>query len=106
MAKGSFFCENCGAEVKAGAESCPSCGRSFLGVRCPRCGREGSAEDFDGGCPDCGYMAESGRTVESPPRRRRRIVPNRPVWPASRYWILSALIAVAVGTLLYYWLIR
>ena len=57
MAK-AFFCDHCGTRVDAGADSCPSCGRPFLAVRCPSCGHRGSARDFDKGCPLCGYLSD------------------------------------------------
>ncbi len=107
--KKSFFCEACGAEVKGRSDACPSCGRSFLGVRCSRCGKEGSPEDFIRGCPDCGYMTEqktagrdSGGTPLPWPEKRR--YKKRPDWPTSRYWTLSALIVIAVALILYFWL--
>ena len=111
--RNSFFCEACGAEVTERSESCPSCGRSFLGIRCPRCGKEGRADAFVRGCPDCGYMAQATESVNGktgptagprparPEDRRRR---SRAPWPASRYLILSALVIVAVLIILYYWL--
>ena len=101
---GSFFCEACGAEVKSGAASCPNCGRRFLGVRCPRCGREGSSSEFSRGCPDCGYMAEEGPALPSgggPAKKRRR---PKTEWPASRYWSLSVLVIVGVALILFFWL--
>jgi len=100
--KNAFFCEACGAEVKGRSDTCPSCGRSFLGIRCPRCGKEGSADVFKGGCPDCGYLAESEEdTVPWPEKRHYRVKPD---WPASRYWSLSALVVIGVGLILYFWL--
>jgi len=112
--KGAFFCEACGAEVKDSAESCSACGRSFSGVRCPRCGREGSIEAFNNGCPGCGYLEENmkGATTLSdtagpavledwPVRRHYR---DRPEWPACRYWISSAVVVAGVALILYFWL--
>jgi uncharacterized membrane protein YvbJ len=54
-----YFCEACGAEVSAGASTCPSCGSLFTAVRCPECGYEGRAPEFRWGCPVCGYRAKS-----------------------------------------------
>jgi uncharacterized membrane protein YvbJ len=107
--KGSFFCEACGAEVKGRSDSCPSCGRSFLGVRCPRCDNEGSAEEFKAGCPKCGYLTEqktAGSEQHHPevPWPRKTASKRRPDWPASRYWTLSILIVISVGLIFYFWL--
>lgn len=53
--KAKFFCEHCGYEVPSKAKVCTHCGRFFSSVRCPKCGRDGRAEEFIHGCPDCGY---------------------------------------------------
>lgn len=50
-----FFCEYCDSEVPAKAKFCPKCGHFFLSVRCPVCGKTGSHEEFENGCPQCGY---------------------------------------------------
>ena len=50
-----FFCESCGNEVPKNAKVCPTCGKFFAAVRCPKCGRTGSNDDFLNGCPTCGY---------------------------------------------------
>ena len=50
-----FFCESCGSEVPRNSRTCPTCGKFFMSVRCPQCGRIGSNEDFKNGCPTCGY---------------------------------------------------
>lgn len=50
-----FFCECCGAEVPRNSKFCPTCGKFFAAVRCPKCGRTGSNDDFKNGCPTCGY---------------------------------------------------
>ncbi|MBR5934431.1 MAG: zinc ribbon domain-containing protein [Treponema sp.] len=55
-----FFCENCGEEVAQNARFCKKCGRFFSAVRCPNCGKVGSAHSFTNGCPKCGY-AEKGQ---------------------------------------------
>ena len=52
-----FFCEHCGKEVSRSDEKCPSCGRFFASVRCPKCGFVGSQNLFSSGCPVCGYSA-------------------------------------------------
>ncbi len=61
--KAHYFCENCGKEVRAGASSCPYCGRVFKAVRCPECGYEGKASQFSAGCPACGFL-EKKETAE------------------------------------------
>ncbi len=107
--KKSFFCEACGAEVRGRADSCPSCGRSFLGIRCPRCGKEGSAEVFVKGCPDCGYMTEmksadtarGHQKLEWPSANKHR---SRPLWPTSRYLALSFVLLFSIALILYFWL--
>ncbi|MDR2900921.1 MAG: zinc ribbon domain-containing protein [Treponema sp.] len=52
-----FYCEHCGAEVRRNAESCPSCGRRFSSVRCPKCDFTSDESSFSNGCPNCGYSA-------------------------------------------------
>jgi uncharacterized membrane protein YvbJ len=96
--KARFFCEQCGAEVRPGAPSCPSCGSTFTAVRCPECGHEGRAPEFRTGCPVCGYAALGGedpleRGPAPPPKKR----PGMPV-AASRaaLLVLSALVVALV----------
>jgi uncharacterized membrane protein YvbJ len=121
--KGSFFCEACGTEVTGRADTCPSCGRPFLGIRCPKCGREGSAGDFRNGCPDCGFLTE-GKTASSIKTQRKQTsgatkpapeektipwpdsprVRGKNLWPAARYWTLSALIVVGLGLIIFFWI--
>ena len=62
--KARFFCESCGAEVRHSERVCPSCGKTFTAVRCPRCGFEGGAKQFARGCPGCGYLNVVPPTVE------------------------------------------
>ena len=50
-----FFCESCGSEVPRNARTCPACGKFFASVRCPKCGKTGTNDDFKNGCPSCGY---------------------------------------------------
>lgn len=60
-----FFCENCGEEVAQNARFCKKCGRFFSSVRCPKCGKVGSAHAFSKGCPQCGYAEKpSGKSKE------------------------------------------
>ncbi|MBP5520593.1 MAG: zinc ribbon domain-containing protein [Treponema sp.] len=50
-----FFCESCGSEVPRNSRVCPTCGKFFASVRCPKCGKMGTNSDFKNGCPKCGY---------------------------------------------------
>jgi len=50
-----FFCQCCGSEVPRNSKVCPTCGKFFVSVRCPQCGRTGTNDDFKNGCPTCGY---------------------------------------------------
>jgi hypothetical protein len=79
--KARFFCESCGAEVSHAAKICPSCGKTFTAIRCPRCGFEGGAKQFSRGCPGCGYLnvvppADVG--AAGGPADRRRVPRSRP----------------------------
>jgi len=58
--KAKFFCENCGSEVPENARLCKKCGKFFISVRCPNCGKTGNSSDFKNGCPSCGYAVASG----------------------------------------------
>lgn len=53
-----FFCESCGSEVPRQSKFCPTCGKFFMSVRCPNCGKIGTNDDFKNGCPDCGYAVD------------------------------------------------
>jgi len=95
-AKARFFCEQCGAEVRPGAASCPSCGSLFTAVRCPECGHEGRAPEFRSGCPVCGYAVggeepASERPPAPPPKKRR----GMPV-VASRIALLALTVLLVV----------
>ncbi len=61
--KAKFFCENCGAEVPENAKLCKKCGKFFISVRCPNCGRTGTSKEFKKGCPTCGYA--TGKSFNS-----------------------------------------
>lgn len=50
-----FFCESCGNEVPRNSKTCPSCGKFFASVRCPKCYATGTNDEFKNGCPRCGY---------------------------------------------------
>lgn len=60
--KAKFFCENCGSEVPENARMCKNCGKFFISVRCPACGATGKQEDFEAGCPVCGYAENKNGT--------------------------------------------
>lgn len=62
-----FFCDHCGAEVGLDEKRCPSCGRSFASVRCPKCDFTGDEGLFRNGCPHCGYSAKFDESLISPP---------------------------------------
>jgi len=105
--KSLFFCEACGAEVPGETDTCPSCGRSFQGVRCSRCKRAGQIADFAHGCPDCGYLSKekiaevvmpTGLDTAAKKLRRQKD------WPTSRYWMLSVLIIIVLSLVIYIWI--
>lgn len=54
----AFFCEECSSPVPSNAKSCPTCGKRFEGVKCPKCGHIGKEKDFYRGCPQCGYLTD------------------------------------------------
>jgi len=55
-----FYCDYCGTEVSGKVEKCPSCGRYFSSIKCPKCGFSGREELFTDGCPVCFYAKGSG----------------------------------------------
>ncbi len=69
----SFYCNHCGKKVARNAVKCPSCGRYFGAVLCPRCGYSGEESEFAGGCPACGYLED--RADPSPGRNDSRHKP-------------------------------
>jgi uncharacterized membrane protein YvbJ len=98
VSKARFFCENCGAEVSAGAASCPHCHRVFSSVRCPKCGFMGEAADFRSGCPTCGYLQATEQlvgaarsTAATPPAKKSFL--SR---ASSRVAIVGLLVALVV----------
>ncbi len=75
--KARFFCASCGTEVSARAERCPTCGKFFRAVTCPKCGFEGDVDSFLKGCPVCHYMVDVAKLKSvgaggSPARRAKR----------------------------------
>lgn len=104
--KAKFFCESCGAEVRHNEKTCPSCGKTFTAVKCPRCAFEGGAKQFAKGCPRCGYLnvlPPSARADEAgdvrrtaPPVRAHRLPRLR--LPARFYRVaVTALLLLLVG---------
>lgn len=63
--KAKFFCENCGHEVAEDAKVCRHCGKFFISVRCPKCGKVGSADIFKKGCPQCGYSMKDDSALKA-----------------------------------------
>jgi RNA polymerase subunit RPABC4/transcription elongation factor Spt4 len=61
-----FFCENCGAEVKRDAKTCPQCGVSFADILCLSCGFSGNARLFADGCPVCGAPVAGSPVAAGP----------------------------------------
>jgi len=74
-----YYCEHCGAEVRKDARICPRCGRFFSSVKCPRCGYVGVADDFDGGCPVCGY-ADAANAAPEPIKALAPASSSPPWW--------------------------
>jgi hypothetical protein len=91
---GRFFCENCGAEVKRDAETCPHCGMSFATVRCRRCGFAGEPRLFAAGCPACVYAAPKPMNAKGSPRALARGAP--PAWA----YLLAVLALAGIVALL------
>ena len=73
--KARFRCDNCGHHVPLKHNACPSCGKVFTSVVCPKCHFEDEAHLFTNGCPDCGYQGHEGgsgsrpRGADTPPRK-------------------------------------
>ncbi len=93
MKRPRYFCEHCGLEVRKNAKICPRCGRFFSSVKCPRCGYTGQAEDFEAGCPVCGY-AEAANAAPEPD------LPPPAVAPPPPRWAYAVALVVLAGLLL------
>jgi len=91
-----YFCEHCGLEVRKDARLCPRCGRFFSSVKCPRCDYTGQAEDFEAGCPVCGY-AEAANAAPEPIRPPPVVAPPPPRWA----YAAVAVVLAALSFLLY-----
>lgn len=96
-----FFCESCDAEVPRDAVSCPSCGRYFASVRCPKCGFIGEEALFRGGCPICGYSTGKPSREKNDGSKgtlsEKKPSGALPVW----VYILTALVFLGVIIALY-----
>jgi RNA polymerase subunit RPABC4/transcription elongation factor Spt4 len=89
-----FFCENCGAEVKRDAKTCPQCGVSFADVLCLACGFSGNARLFAAGCPVCGAPVAAG-PVNGTPKPTRAARPKFAAGAPPAWAYLLALLAFA-----------
>jgi hypothetical protein len=73
-----FFCDLCGTEVPRNTVRCPTCGRYFTAIQCPRCHFQGEEQDFAAGCPSCGYMrVPTGLTPRGRARGQAGRAPRR-----------------------------
>jgi predicted amidophosphoribosyltransferase len=91
MTRATFTCDSCSAPVELHDSRCPSCGKVFDAVRCPRCGHQGPPGAFTDGCPRCRYLASPPQTG---PRRAPR--PRRSLFTPVMA-VLLALLALAAG---------
>jgi len=91
-----YFCEHCGAEVKANARVCPRCGRFFSSVKCPKCGFVGESDDFRAGCPICGYALGTNNGAPDPIKPPPETT-GLPLWT----WLLGLFVFVAALILLF-----
>jgi len=82
-----YFCDLCGTEVPRNTVRCPTCGRYFTAIQCPRCGFRGEEKDFAQGCPKCGYMKIGGPSAPERTRvgGRRRAAGRKKVRNASQF---------------------
>jgi hypothetical protein len=114
-----FFCDLCGTEVPRNTIRCPTCGRYFTAIQCPRCRFRGEEKDFAQGCPKCGYMKIPRSTVTAgkakKARRRRRATSAaessptaaqqpRPAAPAAVYRLIGlflTLVLIALVVMLF-----
>lgn len=94
--KAHFYCDNCGKEVSLSRGKCPSCGQSFIAVRCPECGFEDRPHLFKNGCPICGYLSPQPKT-NGIPVAEKKPTPTIPPWV---FKVLGVVLAVAILVLL------
>jgi RNA polymerase subunit RPABC4/transcription elongation factor Spt4 len=96
--KPKYYCEHCGLEVRRDARICPRCGRFFSSVKCPKCGYVGQADEFDSGCPVCGY-AISANAAPEPIKPLPPAAPPPPWWAyplAAAFVLLLVLLLVQI----------
>ena len=102
--KPRFFCAFCDTEVPVDQERCPRCGRLFTSVLCPRCGYDGKVDDFEGGCPKCGYLAGGPAAGAAGARgvtgRRRRSAVKKAGLPPGFYRLAGGLLLALLAVLL------
>jgi hypothetical protein len=126
-----FFCDLCGTEVPRNTVRCPTCGRYFTAIQCPRCHFQGEEKDFDRGCPKCGYMKpraaaggtatggaaasvgdagrkprRRGKSALRSPKRRSAKEPSEPAVPAAFYRLVGILLALILIGLVIVLLLR
>jgi hypothetical protein len=101
--KARYFCESCGAEVRHSEKTCPSCGRTFTAVKCPRCGFEGGSRQFARGCPSCGYLnvipSDAGRAEPRTAAAARKPRPRVRALSLPRLTLTSRFYRIALITL-------
>jgi len=98
-----FFCEDCEAEVPRDAKKCPKCGRNFASVRCPSCDFTGEESFFKGGCPVCGYSANTtANTREFPKKAQKKFAGALPLW----VYILTTAAFTATLAAIFLWFYR
>jgi hypothetical protein len=95
MKRPHFYCEFCGAEVSKDARVCPRCGRFFSSVKCPKCDYVGKPDDFNSGCPICGY-AEAANPSPEEIKPLVQAAPPVPWWA----FLVTAIVLVALTILL------
>lgn len=92
MTRATFTCDYCRAPVDLHADRCPSCGKAFEAVRCPRCGFQGGPKAFGNGCPKCRYLASPS--------------PSPPPWRSSFGPAMAVLGVLLVLAMAYAWVLR
>ena len=101
MAQGSLLGEvsvrACGTEVPRNTIRCPTCGRYFTAIQCPRCRFRGEEKDFAQGCPKCGYMKipRAAVTDGKSKKARTRQQPG-PSAPAAVYRLIGLILSLVL----------